>query len=182
MWINGISLCVTVSINKLWLDLSFAGLSNSGEFCSSAVSIKGSMKWWMKEPKYTEYISEAKSARVSQCVWVEFFSCWSIAGMESKWRFKILSDSQSTPQIKQVIFMNFKLDWLQADPAHWVKRTWSEFVNPKSLKSKLCLASDKTESRTEAEFNRGPSDSPLSFATSNFTGLLQLNKQHLFSE
>ena len=98
-------------------------------------------------------ISQRQNQLECPSVWVEFFSCWSIAGMESKWRFKILSDSQSTPQIKQVIFMNFKLDWLQTDPAHWVERTWSEFVNPKSLKSKLCLASDKTESRTAAEFN-----------------------------
>lgn len=49
-------------------------------------------------------------------------------------------------------------------------------MNPKSLKYKLCLASNKTESRAEAEFNRDSCDSPLSFATSNFTGLLQLNR------
>lgn len=34
-------------------------------------------------------------------------------------------------------------------------------MNPESLKSKLCLASDKIESRVEAEFNRDPCDSPL---------------------
>lgn len=44
-------------------------------------------------------------------------------------------------------------------------------MKPESLKTKLCLASDKTESRVEAEFNRDPCDSPFSFATSSFTGL-----------
>ena len=86
--------------------------------------------------------------------------------MKSKWGFKILSDSQSTHQIKQIIFTDFKLDWSQTDPAHWVEGSWSELRNPKSLKSKLCLASDKTESRAEAEFNRDPCDSHLQLPTS----------------
>lgn len=38
--------------------------------------------------------------------------------MKGKWGFRILSDSQSTQQIKQVILIDFKLEWSQTDPAH----------------------------------------------------------------
>lgn len=55
-------------------------------------------------------------------------------------------------------------------------------MGPETLKSELCSASDKTESRAAAKYNRDPCDSPLSFGTSSFTGLLRLSRQHLCSE
>lgn len=38
--------------------------------------------------------------------------------MKGKWGFRILSDSQSTQQIKQVRLIDFKLDWSQTDHVH----------------------------------------------------------------